>query len=87
MCELILTGLTYSCGPYTVVLCDSQGSNCIEIIITPDENGETGTITYPDGTTETYEDGKTDIDIPSGLTVLLQPTDVAWFKSMKQNYA
>lgn len=64
MCELIITGLTYECGPYTVTICDSSGNNCFDVTITPDLSGGTGTITYPDGTTETYEDGKVDINLP-----------------------
>jgi uncharacterized delta-60 repeat protein len=67
MCELIVTGLTYDCGPYIITLCDENGNNCVTITITPDPGGLTGVITYPDGTTETYEDGQVDIDVPTSL--------------------
>jgi len=36
MCEIVISGLTYDCGPYVIVICDSSGNNCFEVVITPD---------------------------------------------------
>ena len=69
MCELILTGLTYECGPYTLIVCDELGGNCQTIIITVNSgNTSGGTITYDDGTTETFDGTTIDVNIPGDLT-------------------
>ena len=67
MCELIFDGLTYSCGPYTITLCDCNGANCVTVIVTPNIDNTSGTITYSDGSTETYVDGIIDINTPDGF--------------------
>ena len=68
MCELIITGLTYACGPYTIVICDSTGNNCETVIVVVNSGNTTGTIIYEDGTTETFEDGEVDINTPADNT-------------------
>ena len=67
MCELIFDGLTYSCGPYTITLCDCNGANCVTVIVTPNIDNTSGTITYSDGSTETYVDGIIDINTPDAF--------------------
>jgi hypothetical protein len=77
MCEIVISGLTYACGPYIVVICDSNGINCFEVIITPDPVSG-GTITYPDGSIEIYTNTP-NINTPSGFTqtgdVVIEITD------------
>ena len=84
MCELIITGLTYECGPYTIIVCDSNGGNCQTIVVTVNSGDTTGTITYSDGTTETFEDGNVDINIPDDLfddtSVILEIIDNIYIK-------